>query len=236
MKKWLLISVAIIVAISAWGYKTFRGDVFNTGSPLQVSDSPIALLPENLSNDVLPAGWAHRTFFRITPADYGMVKEDERRALQCTTNNSGSILARDTLIPVAEFPILSWDWKITKPIDISIDEDTRDGDDHPARFFLRFENEAGESTHTEIIWSNKKYAPGDFKIIGDFYHLVANGLNVNVGTWHSQTVDLGKLYKDIGGTGKPVLKVLGFFCDSDNSAAESMAFFSDVTLSTELAQ
>ena len=83
----------------------------------------------------------------------------------------------------------------------------------------------------EIIWSNKKYAPGDYKIIGDFHHYVANGLNENIGKWHSQTVDLRQIYSDIGGTGTPTLQVLGFFCDSDNTGAQSEGFFRDVRLS-----
>ena len=231
--KWLVISGALILAIAAWGYNSFRSDVFNTGAALQSSNGPVALLDENLSMDGLPDGWAHRTFFKVTPTDYKMVEEDGRHALRCTTINSGSILARETLIQVADLPFLSWNWKVTNPIESPIDEDTEEGDDHPARFFLRFENEAGDTTHTEIIWSNKKYVPGDFKIIGDFHHLVANGLNINVGSWHSQTINLGELYKDIGGAGKPILRVIGFFCDSDNTGAESTAFFSDVTLSSD---
>ena len=229
--KWLVISGALILVIVAWGYSTFRSDVFETGAPLLASNGPVALLNENMSMDALPDGWAHRTFFRVTPTDYKMVEEDGRRALRCTTENSGSILARETLIHVADLPYLSWNWKVTKPIESPIDEDTEEGDDHPARFFLRFENETGERTHTEIIWSNQKYVAGDFKIIGDFHHLVANGLNTNIGSWHSHTLNLDELYKDIGGAGKPVLRVLGFFCDSDNTGAESEAFFSDVTLS-----
>ena len=44
-------------------------------------------------------------------------------------------------------------------------------------------------------------------------------------------IDLRELYEKVGGTGEPVLTVLGFFCDSDNTGAESAALFSDVTLS-----
>lgn len=232
--KWLLIFGVLALAIGAWGCSAFRSNVFETGSPLQASSGSVALLNEKLLMDELPAGWAHRTFFRVTPTQYRIVEEDGRRALRCTTDHSGSILARETSIPVADLPFLSWSWKITKPIDSLIDEDTKEGDDHPARFFLRFENDSGERFHTEIIWSNLKYAPGDFKLIGEFYHLVANGLPANVGSWHSQTVNLSKLYKDIGGSGAPMLKVLGFFCDSDDTGGASTAFFSDVTLSSGL--
>ncbi|WP_157736123.1 DUF3047 domain-containing protein [Granulosicoccus antarcticus] len=230
MKK-LIIPGVVIVSGIAWGYSALGSDVFKTGHPLLATSGPVELMDSDFSTEALPDGWAHRTFFRIKPTDYQMVEEDGRRALACTTDNSGSILARETSIQLADLPTLSWNWKISKPIESAMDEDTEDGDDHPARLFLRFENESGETKTTEIIWSNKKYTPGDYKIIGNFHHLVANGLNSNVGQWHPQSVDLRELYTQIGGTGAPALTVLGFFCDSDNTGVQSEAFFSDVTLS-----
>jgi hypothetical protein len=160
-------------------------------------------------------------------------EEEGARVLRCTTNNSASILARDTKISVDGLPILSWRWKVTQPIESDVDEATENGDDHPLRLFLRFSNEEGEIRGTEIIWSNKKYTPGDYKIIGSFYHYVANGLNENTQQWHNQTVDLRQLYRDIGGTGAATLETLGFFCDSDNTGARSDGFFSDLVLSAK---
>jgi hypothetical protein len=128
-------------------------------------------------------------------------------------------------------PVLSWRWKVTQPIESDVDEASEEGDDHPLRLFLRFLNEDGEAHATEIIWSNRKYAAGEYKIIGAFYHYVANGLNTNTQEWHDQTVDLRQLYTDIGGTGAATLTTLGFFCDSDNTGTQSDGYFSDVILS-----
>jgi len=216
----------------AWGYSVYSKDVFKTGNPLLASSDRVELIATDFSTDELPDGWVHRTFLGTKPTDYKLIEDDGRRALSCTTENSGSILARETSIQLSKLPILSWNWKITQPIESTIDEDTEDGDDHPARFYLRFENESGENKSAEIIWSNQKYTPGDYKIIGKFHHLVANGLNSNIGEWHSQIVDLRELYTKIGGTGEPVLTVLGFFCDSDNTGTQSAALFSDITMSS----
>lgn len=233
MKRLIIFSAVLIAGVGIWGYSVYRTDSFNTGSPLLASSAQVALIDADFSTQALPDGWVHRTFFRTQPTDYRMVEDqdDKRRVLSCTTKHSGSILARETDIALSELPMLSWNWKIVTPIESTVDEDTEAGDDHPARFFLRFENESGQMKAAEIIWSNQKYAPGDYKVIGDFYHFVANGLAVNAGQWHAQTIDLRELYKDIGGTGEPVLNVLGFFCDSDNTGAESAALFSDITLS-----
>lgn len=231
MKKLSLI-LAVIILGTGGAYWMLKPSPYDTGSPLLSNGEPIHLL-EGLDTTALPDGWLHQTFFRIAPTEYRMTAEDGKQVLRCTTNNSASILVRDTKIAIAELPILSWRWKVIQPIESDIDEATEDGDDHPVRLYLRFSNEEGELRGTEIIWSNIKYAPGDYKIIGSFYHYVANGLNENTQQWHTQTVDLNQLYRDIGGTGKATLEILGFFCDSDNTGTKSDGLFSDVTLSAK---
>jgi len=232
MRKLILKTTAIAAILVAGiaAYKGTRPAFWDTDTPLVANTGQIDLLADLDTND-LGNGWKERTFFRITPTRYHMTQEDGAPALQCMTHNSGSILARDTDIALSDLPMLSWQWKVVQPIRSDIAEDTKEGDDHPLRFYLQFVNETGETKGTEIIWSNKIYAPGDHKIIGTFHHLVANGLDENVGDWHDQTVDLRQLYRDIGGTGTPRLNVLGFFCDSDNTGGDSEGFFRNITLS-----
>lgn len=231
MKKSVLAVGIIAVAGGAyWAYSATRPPFWETDTPLIASAGPVDFLAD-LNTDTLGKGWKERSFFRVTPAHYEMTQEDGAAALRCSTDNSASILARDTDISLSDLPILSWSWKVVQPIVSDVDESTKAGDDHPMRFYLRFINDAGDTKSTEIIWSNKKYAPGEYKIIGSFPHLVANGLNENVGTWHDQAVDLQKLYTEIGGTGAARLDVLGFFCDSDNTGAKSDGFFRNITIS-----
>lgn len=236
-KRWIplfLFAIAIVLAAAFVGYKVLRPDQFDTGTPLVKQDAKqgrITLVGDKLALDDLPAGWVHRTFWNVTPTHYALINIDERRALHCTTNNSGSILARDTSINLAEYPILRWEWKIDKPLVSDLDEETSEGDDHPARFFVRFQNGEGVNSAAEIIWSNVRFKPGDTKIIHGFHHLVVNGLPENVGTWHQQSVDLEALYRKLPNSGAdPTLTVLGFFCDSDNTGGSTSAYFSDVRL------
>ena len=228
MKK--ILGAVLIAAFAGGVWWMMRPSAFDTGNPLTSDGTAIDLLAGLDPND-LPQGWVHRKFLTVTAADYQMVQDDGETALRCITNNTASILGREMQVSVAALPTLTWDWKITQPIVSDIDEATKEGDDHPARLFLVFVNDSDDRKAMEIIWSNRKYAPGDYKIIGDFHHYVANGLTENTGTWHSETVDLQQIYADIGGTGTPTLRVLGFFCDSDNTGAQSDAVFKNVRLS-----
>uniref|UniRef100_A0A2A4YQV6 DUF3047 domain-containing protein n=1 Tax=OCS116 cluster bacterium TaxID=2030921 RepID=A0A2A4YQV6_9PROT len=240
MFKKIFIIVIIVAGLIGAGYAAYgwwRGNPFDTGAPLLASaaqDGRIELIDGELDVENLPQGWVHRTFFNVTATDYKLVTIDDRAALHCATDNSGSILARDVDILLSDFGLLKWQWKIEKPLNSPLDEDSEDseeGDDHPARFFVAFKNTDGARKMAEIIWSNQKYKAGDYKIINGFHHLVANGLDENVGKWHEQIVDLAALYKRIGGTGtNPSLGLLGFFCDSDNTGGSTSAYFSDVRL------
>jgi hypothetical protein len=204
MKK--LLGALILIAIAGGVWWMMRPTSFETDKPLVLDEAPVDLLA-GLDTDTLTDGWVHRKFLTITAADYQMVQEEGAPALRCGTDSSASIFARDAQINVADAPILSWQGKVSQPIESDVDEATKEGDDHPVRLFLVFSNETGDRRAMEIIWSNKKFAPGDYKIIGDFCHYVANGLNENVGTWHSETVDLRQIYSNIGGAGKPTLEV-----------------------------
>ena len=228
----------IVLLIAFLSFRILRTDPFNTGTPLTANDSEsgrIILLDKEFVTQPLSDGWAHRTFFNVTPTVYSIQMNDERRSLHCRTDNSGSILARNMQVNLEEFPILNWEWKIEKPLTGVIDEQSSAGDDHPARLFLRFSNNTGATKSAEIIWSNTRFKPGDYKIIDGFYHLVANGLNENAGVWHQEVVDLEKLYQKISNgnnNDKPILTVLGFFCDSDNTGGSSSAYFHNVGLQT----
>ncbi|HEX3419036.1 MAG TPA: DUF3047 domain-containing protein [Stellaceae bacterium] len=75
-------------------------------------------------------------------------------------------------IDLAAYPMLAWRWYIELPIHSPLDERMREGDDHPARLFLRFATDRGEKRAMEVIWGNR-LKPGDYKYIGGFPHFVA---------------------------------------------------------------
>lgn len=223
----LILAGVLGVAVAAAAYSFWPRAV----DPLLADGGDsVTVLPfaSGFDPDDLPSGWQHRTFWFVPPMALSVTGQQGRPALRCGTDAGGSLLLRDTQIAVTDYPLLKWDWFVEIPITSDVDERTEEGDDHPARLFLRF----ADGTATEIIWGNTKLVAGDEKRIGDFYHLVVRGGAAEVGQWHAETVDLPKIYRDAGGQGSaPVLSNIGIFCDSDNTGAQSVAYFGDVTLS-----
>lgn len=188
-----------------------------------------------LSLDPVPDGWHHRTFLRHPPMDISFVTKQGRPAIRLATNDSASMLFRYVDVDLDAYPVLSWYWHVERPIESDADEMTVDGDDHPARLFLGFEGADGESHDMEIIWGNRKLRAGDWKhlkfLFGlfPFPHYVARGGNENAGRWHHDSVDLRWIYRELWG--EPIgarLVTVGLFCDTDETGAESVAYFSDV--------
>lgn len=223
------------LGIAGWGYLYLNRPDMTSNPVVADDDTAIVMAFSDLTSTTdLASGWWHRKFLTKPAMELSLVEHVGEKALRCETNGGGSIFGRNTDIAIDELPYLNWDWFVEDPIISNIDEATKEGDDHPARLFLRFEDSQAASHFVEIIWSNQKYAPGDYKIIDNFHHYVANGLQENVGSWNAQTLDLRPIYHKISGQdGAARLKNVAVFCDSDNTGTHSVAYFSDVTLSAD---
>ncbi len=235
MKRYLFVAAIVVVgAFAFFLYRALRPGPFESGTPISATsaiDGRIAFIGNDFVLHPLSQGWILKTFWNVKPTDYSIETIDGRRALHCQTANSASILARSSMLSIADFPLLSWEWKIEKPLASDKDEATPAGDDHPARIFLLFESSDGERKSAEIIWSNTRFQPGDYIVIDGYHHLVANGLDENVGVWHQQEVDLRQLYSTLSDhLNGAKLTALGFFCDSDNTGGSTSAYFYNVAL------
>ena len=73
---------------------------------------------------------------------------------------AGRCLLRHVDKDLAAYRMLAWRWYIELPIRSPLDERTREGDDHPARLFLRFATDRGGKRAMEVIWGNR-LKPGE---------------------------------------------------------------------------
>ena len=189
---------------------------------------PLALEPP-------PEGWHHRRFFRTDPMQISFATKSGRSAIRLETRGGGSMLYRHTDLPLDRYPILRWDWFVETPIASEVDEMTVAGDDHPARLFLTFRSPDGGLRSMEIVWGNRRLRTGDWKDLQlswfgrPFPHYVARGGDENAGRWHDETADLRTLYRrNWGDPGGASLVEVALFCDTDQTGARSVAYFSTV--------
>ncbi len=184
-----------------------------------------------ISLDPIEPSWYHRRFFRTKPMQADFVEKQGIAAIRLTTDRSASILFRHVDIPLEAYPLLKWKWYIEQPIETTLDEKTRAGDDHPARLFIAFKTASGRDHYMEIIWGNR-LREGDYKFIDGFPHYVAQGGAENAGRWYAEHVDLLKIYRRLWSDGESAnVTEIGLFCDSDDTGGRSRSYFSYVRMS-----
>ncbi len=227
---WLLL-IAVVAVVLAVG----RGERLNVLRPNGERELAVMDFSMPFPLDPPPPGWRHRRFWTRAPMQMSFGEKDGVKALRLATNASASMLFRHVDVDVAAYPYLTWRWYIEQPIEAPEDEHTRAGDDHPARLFLAFRTESGESRRMEIIWGNKLHA-GEYKFIGGFPHYVADGGDENTGKWRNEAVDLRQITRPLWpdlfeSGGAPVHLVdIALFCDSDDTHTRSIAYVAGVKL------
>ena len=138
-------------------------------------------------------------------------------SMRFETHDSGSMLFQHVDIDLAAYPMLAWRWYIELPIRSPLDELTREGDDHPARLFVRFATDRGKKRAMEVIWGNR-LKPGEYKYIGGFPHFVADAGEERTGHWLDEKIDLARVYSEIWKDAAPAHLVdVAVFCDSDDT-------------------
>ncbi len=235
--KYVLSGILAVLVLTGIGYGLVRRasrapDPVNPVTA-EAPSVPVLDFSAPFSLDPLPEGWWHRRFWTRRPMEIDFVEVDGLHGLRCRTADSASIFGRFADIALETHPILTWQWRVDEPIRTDLDERTREGDDHPARLFVRFETRDGLSRSMEIIWSNGVFEPGEYKYIGSFPHYVAETSTSAVGQWVSESLDLESIYEEIWSSGEaPRLTYLAVFCDTDETNSSSEAVFTSVLMTT----
>ncbi len=229
-----LVAIFAGLGVVGWaGYSYLNPGAESNPIVAEAGTDSVTVLPwRSVGNFADPnLGWVHEQFWLIERMRLSYGEMVGKPALKCETTSTGSILSRTTDIEVGDYPVLTWDWMVTTPISSPLDEATPEGDDHPARLLLNMEDREGGEYAFQIIWSNRKYEPGDYLRIGDVAYYVANGLDENTGVWQHQAVNLMEIYRTVFGRDDyPILKRIAIMCDSDNTGVRSVAYFTDVEM------
>lgn len=206
------------------------GDRTHVLTPANEAELVVMGFSRPISLDPIEPSWYRRRFFRVEPMQMDFVKKEGIAAIRLGTNHSASMLFRHVDIPLETYPHLAWKWYVEQPVETALDEQTRNGDDHPARLFVAFKTASGRDRYMEIIWGNRLKA-GAYKYIKEFPHYVARGAGDPVGAWLQEELDLMAIYRHLWPDAEPA-KVfeIGLFCDTDDTGARSVSYFADVRM------
>ncbi len=222
----ILLCLGAVLAVAAGARLAYLRDLPTNPLTANGETQLVAMdFSKPISLDAPPPGWTHHKFWARPAMKLEFVSKDNVPALRCETQGGGSIFGRWTDIDLSAYPKLTWRWNVETPLASALDERTREGDDHPVRWFLGFADSEGKAHHAEIVWGNKLLHRGDWKVLGTFVHFVADGGDENVGKWRDESADLVAIYRKASGrTDTPRLTELAIFCDSDETGGHTVAY------------
>ena len=201
--------------------------------------------------DSIPQGWEPLTFKKINNhTRYTLVVDEGMRVVQAVSNRSSSGLIRKISIDPAEYPIITWQWKITNIFEKG-DVTKKQGDDYPARVYVTFTYDPSKLSFMEktkynvvrllygeyppqgainYIWGSKARQG---TVVPNPYTERAMMIVVRSGdsmlnTWVREERNLYEDYKKAFGTEPPTISGVAIMTDTDNTQESAVTFYGDI--------
>lgn len=174
--------------------------------------------------------WKERSF--EGHSRYSLVDEGGLQVLQGETDGAASVLYREESIDLNSTPWLNWSWKIDGIYDASLNEQTRDGDDFPARLYvvvrtgilpwqtLALNYVWSSSTPEGAVWRNPFTEKAGMIA-------VRSGAD-DAGRWVTQRRNVAEDFRQVFGKDVESLDGYAVMVDGDNSGASGRSWFGNI--------
>lgn len=178
----------------------------------------------------LRSGWKERSFRGQTA--YTVVPEGGGHALRAEAAGTASGLIFDVEFDPAEFPILTWRWKVENIVAAS-DPTRKEGDDYPARVYVIFPHWFFPKTRSlNYIWATNypadKPIPNPFT--GNAVMIAVQSGPANVGQWVTERRDLAADFRAAFGEDPPKGGAVAVMTDTDQTGERAAAWYDDLRL------
>jgi len=161
---------------------------------------------------------------------YTTVDAGAGKALKAVADASASLLIYKTGYDPAEFPVLSWRWKIGKVLEKG-DARKKSADDFPARIYVVFHHWIPVFKRSiNYVWANrlqKGQSVTSTYFSGSMIVAVQSG-NEKAGKWIGERVNIYEDYKRLFGGEPPPVEAIGIMTDTDNTGERAVAWYADL--------
>jgi hypothetical protein len=189
----------------------------------------LSALPIAPFKDLTLQDWKERSF--SGNSQYEIVDIDGTRVLRGSTNGAASILYKKKTINLKKTPTISWSWKIDG-IYKDIEEQTRQGDDFPARLYVvsKTGRLPWQTLAINYVWSSNQDLgeswPNPFTKKAKM--VVVQTGNLKAGQWVTQSRNIAADFKEL--FGRDVERIDGYavMVDGDNAGKKGTAWFADI--------
>ncbi|MBI4608872.1 MAG: DUF3047 domain-containing protein [Candidatus Rokubacteria bacterium] len=186
--------------------------------------------PAKLPSVGVPPAWNLKEFAGRAVVE--VVREDSRLALRLLSDGTSFALYRDVLVDVKQYPILAWQWKVTK-LPTGGDVRERATDDQAAQIYLVFPRWPSPRTNSDVIgyiWDSR--APVGSKLTSrqaaNVRLVVVQSGPDRLGRWVREERNVHQDYVELFGKEPPRMGQLALMVDSNDTRSRAEAFIDDL--------
>ena len=178
--------------------------------------------------------WKERSFSGNTR--YEIVDSNGTRVLKGTTDSAASILYKEKEIDLTKTPQITWSWKIDS-IYQDIDEQTKQGDDFPARLYVVAQTGflPWQTLAINYVWSSNQDQGVSWSnpFTSKAKMIVVQSGETNAGQWVSQSRNIAADFKEQFGRDIDEISGYAVMVDGDNANKKGTAWFADISFEAE---
>ena len=205
------------------------GTVLSSNGLAMGSESPNAPFKDSSLEE-----WKERSF--SGHSQYELVDVDGTRVLRASTDGAASILYKEKTIELTKTPIITWSWKVQGVYD-NINEQTKDGDDFPARLYVVAKTGLlpWQTLAINYVWSSH------LEVGQSWYNPYTNKAKMvavqagasNSGQWITQSRNIAADFKEHFGKNIKAISGYAIMVDGDNANKKGTAWFADISFDAE---
>lgn len=190
--------------------------------------------PKAPFKDLTLKDWEERSF--SGNSQYEIVNLEGSRVLKGSTDSAASILYKNETIDLSQTPIISWSWKIDGIYE-NIDEQTRQGDDFPARLYVVIKTGLlpWDTLAINYVWSsNQAFGTSWANPFTEKSKMLAvQSGPLNVGKWVYQSRNIVADFRELFGEDVEEIDGYAVMIDGDNAKKQGTAWFAEINFQAE---
>jgi hypothetical protein len=184
--------------------------------------------------DLTLRDWEERSF--SGNSRYEIVNLGGTRVLKGSTDSAASILYKKDTIDLTKTPTISWSWKING-IYNDVDEQTRQGDDFPARLYVVVQTGLlpWETLAINYVWSSSQELGTSWTspFTEKSKMLAVQSGRSNAGKWVNQSRNIVADFKELFGEEVEEIDGYAVMIDGDNANKKGTAWFAEINFQAE---
>ena len=161
---------------------------------------------------------------------YQVTREDAEYCIKATSRASASALYYRIEYDTKEYPILKWQWKVSRVLSKG-DALKRDGDDYAARVFVVFPSTVSWKGRVLVyVWASKlpKGRAVTNSHNSNFMMVAVESSSSGVGEWKDEQRNVYEDYQRYFGGEPPRTGAIAIMTDTDNTAEEATAWYGPI--------